>query len=276
MRTRQKWRFLTLKCFLSQPLSIRLRDRLRNVFADRVATMNALMQRPSVLQLTYQDIILDNPLGDMRRFTGEETGLWEARFYRGHQLIENSLALAIASMKNALTDPANALICLNTALNLCQGVGAAMRSFATDLPKEHFQGFKPFFDTNPYTQEKGPSGAFTAKVPHIDILLYGREAPPDTFCYLEDNKKYFPRSDYDAVMEDGKNSKGVIELVEGGAKDVAIEIGRTMIRFRSAHRGAVHKHIGKNAMGSAEGSGADRFLQDRIASGQDALKKYAP
>ncbi|TAH36146.1 MAG: hypothetical protein EYC62_03345 [Alphaproteobacteria bacterium] len=43
--------------------------------------------------LSYQDIIIDNPPGDLRTFTTGVIGKQEADFYRGHQMIESCLWL---------------------------------------------------------------------------------------------------------------------------------------------------------------------------------------
>ncbi len=249
---------------------------VRDAFADRIELMNALLGSPPVTQMTYQEIVLNNPPADLRVFTPGRLGDAERRFYRGHQLIEESLAYAIFEMQEASRNPQNALICLQGALIACNRVVEGMRSFMTDLERDEFMGFKPFFDTNPYTGEKGPSGAFSAKVPHVDILLYGHETPGNILDYLYENKKYFPQQDHHNAARCFVEGKSLMGASEGEAKDMAMEISKAMLNFRRFHHGAVVSKIGKNAVGSAEGTDASSYLQKRLDAFRELLDKHRP
>ncbi len=251
-------------------------DHIRDRFAQEIEEMNEIMGRPAVTQMTYQEIILDNPKGDLRVFTSGSIGDAEMRFYRGHQLIEDTLAIAIASLQTALNEPDKANVSLDVALQACSCVVTGMQSFMKDLSKDDFMGFKPFFDSNPYTGEKGPSGAFSAKVPHVDILLYGQNTPHETLRYLSDNKSYFPQADHYNALQSYYNGLGVIDVVKGRNKAKATKIGKVMLNFRRFHKGAVTKQIGVNAVGSAEGNDAVSYLDNRIAGFKTALQAHRP
>ena len=251
-------------------------NHIRDRFAREVEEMNAIMGRPPITQMTYQDIVLDNPSVDLRVFTSGSVGDAERRFYRGHQLIEDTLALAIASLQIVLDEPDKADLSLDIAIKACAYVVNGMQSFMRDLDKEDFMGFKPFFDTNPYTGEKGPSGAFSAKVPHVDILLYGCDTPKETMRYLTDNKAYFPQGDHYNAIAAWYDGRSVMGTVSGSAKDKAVEIAKLMLNFRRFHMGAVTKQIGANAVGSAEGNDAISYLNNRIAGFKVALQPHRP
>lgn len=240
---------------------------IRDRFADEVEEMNAIMGRPPITQMTYQDIILDNPKDDLRVFTSGSIGDAEMRFYRGHQLIEDTLAVAISALQSAIKDPDNISASLDIAVLATKRVVSGMKSFMKDLAKDDFMDFKPFFDTNPYTGEKGPSGAFSAKVPTLDILLYGQDTPEETLQYLGDNKPYFPTRDHYNAMKVYYDGRGIVPLTTGKARIQSLQVAKQMLLCRKFHKSAVIKHIGANAMGSAEGKHAMAYLDRRILIG---------
>lgn len=249
---------------------------IREQFGEAVEMTNEILGRPPVRQMSYQEIILDNPPKDMRVFTQGNVGKAEAKFYRGHQLIEDALAVAIEAMQRAVSEPRHALAALDLALVACKHVAGAMRSFMTDMEREDFLAFKPFFNTNPYTGEKGPSGAFTAKIPQIDILLYGPETPAETLRYLNENQVYFPQMDHYEAMRFSVDAPGIMNVFEGEAKAKAAEIANTMLIFRSFHFGAVTKQIGADVVGGAEGKEAVSFLTNRTDGFRALLQQHKP
>ena len=250
---------------------------LRTEIADVLIATQQKIGREPVCHLTYQDIILNNPPEDMRTFLIGPEGRSESDFYRGHQLIEARLQSAIDALllvRQGVDMEKN----LKTTQADIRAVKEGMFSFRHDLKKEHFTAFKPFFSTNPYTGEKGPSGAFTAKIPCVDILLFGHDTPVEEMAYLKDNKKYFPPHDFEQTQKFHAMKVNLFEaLNKNGASERCYEladaVARDLLSFRHDHMGAVLYQIGKGGQGSAEGNGLDKYLQSRIKNMQGAILK---
>ena len=223
------------------------------------------MQRPQIAQMTYEDIILNNPAQDMRTFTVGRTAMSEACFYRGHQVIEGHIHGVIDALKQA--HKTGDISYLDEAHESATQAAKVMRLFGSELNRGHFNTFKPYFDTNPYTGEKGPSGVFTATIPHIDVLLDGAENY-EGHDYLRENASYFPQRDLSDLNTSIAQGINLSERFTGHA--VAIDkleaITLRMATFRKMHEGAVRKHIGDDVVGSAEGGSAVPFLHERIAA----------
>jgi hypothetical protein len=222
-------------------------------------------KRPLITQMTYEDIILNNPADELRTFTSGTIAKSEMLFYRGHQLIEDELRTCIQSLKEA--DKIGEVTPLKTAYDaMAKACEIGHKVFIRALDSTHFMAFKPFFDTNPYTGEKGPSGAFTASIPHIDMLLYGRETPQSLQDYIRVNKDYFPVTDYADLQKTINKGTSLIERFDGDHNSLELihRISLQKRRFRALHMAAVKKHIGTNAVGSAEGKSAMPFLHQRV------------
>ena len=263
---------------------------------SRIREISKALGRAPVSALTYEDIVLNNPRNQPRTFLTGSAGRSEMAFYMGHQLIESWLADAIGGMKDYMAMKTgrkpegliNAPMLMQTGGNVEMShlrvahqeigdVAFAMRDFAVQLDSTHFAAFKPFFAPNPFTGEKGPSGAFSAKIPHVDILLYGKNLPQSTRDYLKENEPYFPTADLAAANASLEDGRSLIDIVcqysdNTEARERCRQIAQKMVGFRRTHKGAVAKHIGKEVMGSAEGSGAAQFLDGRINDYQEAYE----
>ena len=232
--------------------------------------------RAPVWHLTYEDVILNNPPEDMRTFLTGPEGQSEADFYRGHQLIEERLQSAIDALKRVrqgIEMEKN----LGAALVDVKAVKEGMFAFRKDLKREHFAAFKPYFSTHAVTQESGPSGAFSGKIPCVDILLFGREAPAEQMKYLNGNQKYFPARDFAEAQKFAAADNIFDALAKKGTGgkcfELASEIARAMLFFRHAHMGTVMHHIGKGGQDSATGNGIEDYLKSRIKNAQKVIEK---
>lgn len=243
---------------------------------EALRAQSLLGRQSSIAQMTYEDIILNNPKDAMRVFTSGEVAQSEASFYRGHQLIEDSLNSSIALMQDALHS-GDASLLSEASTHVAEATGM-MRQFMTGLNSDHFKAFKPYFDINPYTGEKGPSGAFTATIPHVDVLLYGQDVSENLLSYLNDNASYFPAKDY-ARMQDTLNGEQSLMKKFKDNPDALPHlqaIAQSMVLFRKIHMGTVVKHVGKDAVGSAEAGSAVPFLHDRIKQTVACAKTLKP
>lgn len=218
--------------------------------------------------ITYDDIVMNNPESDPRVFTAGRAGYSEKQFYRGHQIIEGHLDIAIRALKDVLAGDPRRPSLLETCYESLHGAQKTLALFMTELRTEDFLAFKPFFDTNIYTGEKGPSGAFSARAPHVDILVYGRNLPPGYGGYLDANAKFFPECDLKEALDSLSKDTSLFDLCRdpgmGDCRAVCGRIAACLVGFRKLHLKTVLHHIGHNAQGSAEGKFASGFLESRV------------
>lgn len=202
------------------------------------------MQRPPIAQLTYADIILTNPTDQMRTFTQGKTGESEASFYRGHQVIEGHLNDIIENLRYANnTGDADFIVYASQSLSEAK---QAMEKIGNDLDVSDYKEFRRYFDPNPYTGEKGPSGLFSTRIPHIDILLGGWQGYKGK-DFLADNAGYFPQRDMFKLRESLNENVNLSERFasDSFAKSQLNTIRNWMEKFREAHKGSMRHRIAK-------------------------------
>lgn len=233
--------------------------------------------------LSYEEIILINPPDDRRTFTRGGVGETEAAFYEGHKSIEMYLDETIKNMRrdiyvlshrgsDAVKDVAG-----NTAAiqqNLDEIIGTTHR--IGEQNKDHFAVFRQYFGSHPIRGTKGPSGAFTAGVPTLEILLAGEKLPDEYMQYLRANRIYFPRDGrlkLDEARDFAKKGMTLSSLSQrlGNPSELTESInslGALFRRFRGEHYKAVKNQVPEALSGSIAGSGGEQnpgeFLRDRM------------
>ena len=154
--------------------------------------------------LTYEELVLANPAGDLRRFTRGTVGETEKAFYREHYFIEECLERAILKVRSAVEELLPNMVLAHdpdvpAATQAHTGVEddlllvIASTAKLGQMPEGHFEVFRKYLNSNPLRNLKGPSGAFTARIPLLELLFRGNELPVEYTRYLETNWQYFPR-----------------------------------------------------------------------------------
>ena len=233
--------------------------------------------------LTYEEVILINPPHDRRRFTDGAIGGSEDDFYEGHRQIEqrldtaitNGLRANIAMIGSGDTDAAAEFLA-NTAANAEQ-VAAFMKQFK-QMDKDHFGQFRGYFATHPTRHLKGPSGAFSARVPILDLVVAGDHTLPVYGSYLTNNMQYFPRGNRkqlaaaQQLAERGLTVSAVNDKL-GHDPQVASAVATvydSLDVFRAKHAAAVQHHVPAAMAGKAPGTGGEQdvrtFLLNRHRS----------
>jgi hypothetical protein len=247
---------------------------------DRFAAQN---DQPAVL--TYEELILLNPDGDMRTFTDGKIGASETDFYRGHRYIEAHLETAIQATRAVLTmdSPGKATEALQTGAREMAEVVAYMGRFRRDFSTDDFAVFRQYVTSHPLRGLKGPSGAFTARFPELDLIVAGDSLLDIHRPYITDHLQYFPREGRQRLQEalasaaDGESVVSAIakfdnaSLVEATSKLVA-QLGD----FRAQHYGAVGRHVPQALRGEIKGtagSDAKQFLSGRIRATHEVNAK---
>lgn len=233
--------------------------------------------------LTYEEIVKINPSGDMRKFTTGEVGRTEKTFYKSHRIIEEHLDTGIVQMQAGILalriDGKERVDDVSENLNLIRGDLLAIISKTHSLGMQnqnHFKQFRQYLGGNNLRGTKGPSGAFTAGIPTIEILLAGEKLPQDYIKYLQDNEIYFPRDgrkkikDALADVNDGLTFTLIAEQL-GRPEPLmqAIEGISKLIRgFRGEHYKAVRNQIPQAVVGGIAGTGGEpnpgAFLRGRM------------
>lgn len=224
--------------------------------------------------LTYQDIVIANPSEDMRHFTAGPVGESEKRFYYGHQFIEAHFSTVINALKDigvtaSLTD-ADIHQHFSQARLAMREANEKMQRFRTHMDTAHFREYRAFFKAS--EAEKGASGAFSAKFPHIDLLLHGDQTPDEVFAYLDNNRAYFPMEDFRNLTDTRSDRLNAVrdrmKRVDISSETSALydALKRDVLSFRRLHFGTTIKHLGASYDGSGEAGQAADFLQARIGA----------
>ncbi len=138
------------------------------------------------------------------------------------------------------------------------------------LNREHFDSFRKFLTGNKKRGLKGPSGAFTAKVPILELLTFGEKSDANYVKYIKDNIIYFPNCDKQNLTEvlllaEGKHLDSKFEALcdISGTEELVQSIKDLLVVFRKQHLGLVQKKLPDETKGTA-GETFLPFLKDRI------------
>lgn len=249
----------------------------------RLTTLVDQLSGEEVPSLTYEDLVFLNPEGDPRLFTTGTTGKTETFFYRQHRRIEAALERTIAKMREGIeglqstrgiNEIADALAATETDLAFV----LAATSDVGKMNPQHFAAFRKYLVVHPSRGLKGPSGAFTARIPILELLLHGDELPPDYHEYLAVNWRYFPREgrvQLAEVLEQMRMSQTLVTIWRRLCEPEALRapiaaLGRFFAKFRRIHYGAVARQIPEAVQGKIAGTGGEtnpgEFLRDRIGT----------
>lgn len=233
--------------------------------------------------ITYEEIILVNPPQDRRRFTRGEVGETERAFYEGHRLIEGHLDRAVIVLKNSIfaliANGKDAIAKVSEALNRIREdlivVIDKTHTIGTQNP-EHFGYFRKYLGGNPIRGTKGPSGAFTAGIPTIELFFAGEKLPQDYIDYLNNNMMYFPRKgrmDLKIAMsftEEGLTITALSDKLGNPEplKQAIEELSHLIRAFRGVHYKTVKAQIPQAISGQIVGTGGEKnpgtFLRERM------------
>lgn len=236
--------------------------------------------------ITYQDLILNNPAGDLRCFTTGETGKQETHFYLGHQQIERHAARAINGILSFLDAPSAESGELKKAVAQVRHMAEGMRGFKR-LDTGAFDAFRVFYKSNdcPVMGQKlaGPSGLYSGSIPALDLLVAGRHLPPHFAEFVAANAQYYPRQE-SAILESAKSAavsgNSLLDVLEklGSPPDLCADLAglqKALRDFRSAHTQAVVKYLPGVVRETDVGTGGQSvdLLRKRNAMHGDALSR---
>ncbi len=152
--------------------------------------------------LTYEDIILHNPVqDDPRVFTLGNTGQAERDFCLGHRYIEYLLEKAITAIEQGLgfsKTVENLKKGLDDAQQPLQEINRTMWIFKNQMPMQHFAHFRQFFGKNYVYGTLSPSGRFSGRIPLLTVLMLGdilHDEKPEFYKRLFELRDLYPAYD---------------------------------------------------------------------------------
>lgn len=252
---------------------------------DNIAQYNG-----RIPQLTYEDLIITNPIDNDPRtfFTGK---LWysELEFYKGHNIIEQHFDVAINhlwdlmemldnsdDMNNEMQEKANAFM---AAWRTCMQYLGKFHS----LSKEDFTLFRGYFIGDEERKFRWPSGAFSPGIPIIDITIWLNSLDTANPGYLDENIIFYPklsqihiRNARDRLTNQKSLLHYAIKHNNDQLKQIYMEIGTAVMRFRQSHLSIIQSKAPDIANGSMPGSGnftVDAFLLANIKANEENMKK---
>lgn len=262
-------KFLDAACFHNSLPRIEKLARFIRQFSKELDTLEVL---------TYEELIIINPIGDMRTFSENENRYYEVMFYIAHNNYEIFAEEIIEILQSVLAD--KDLLNLNEVHIKLSEVTISAREQAMflrseNLDKDAFVRFRKFLASRPDLDCLGPSGAFTATIPVIDLLYSGNHLPEDRLKFFCSNLHYYPRSWQVFISESVKEirEKIFIDLIDLSNKDVNVSVlcevcSKFLLAFRKGHHHMVMQHIpgvaNDSEPGTMGGEPPGSFLKKRI------------
>lgn len=234
--------------------------------------------------ISYQSYIFDNPPHDRRTFSAGAAAVSEGQFQEGHTLIELDhlqptitalLRAAVALETQGREGISAASLALQRAADHMRPTPGYMKQFKTDFNPAHFAEFRPFVATDPITGLNGASGAFSARMPTVELLAVGRALIESHRAYADKHMLYFPSDGRKSLQNALAAAEAGKSILDYAAKfgdpddliDPLADLYSSYFDLTSAHYGATAAQIPEVVRGNKEGTAgtnAKQFLIDRI------------
>ncbi len=223
--------------------------------------------------ISYQEIVLGFDHKAPLLFTSGEVGRTEAMFYGHHQRIETLLAGVITLVRGVIASGDVDAAAVEEVASDLRRVTLLTGELAR-MPVEHFATFRRYLVSHPVTGEKGPSGAFSAKMPTLELLARGPVAVGVLEEYLYSNWVYFPVVDRGALSRALNVAKHGLTLqtlahANAAAASMLDAVATFFEGWRRAHVRAAQRQLPEAAAGTGGEADPTTFLKER----QEALRR---
>jgi hypothetical protein len=142
-----------------------------------------------------------------------------------------------------------------------------------EMPEGHFAQFRRFLTSHPRRGYKGPSGAFTAKIPILEFMLRGESLSDSYRNYIQDNLRYFPQRDREK-LESVQRQPSLTNIYLNLGKPPELlplleNVHEFLKQFRATHYRTIAAQIPEAIRdGGAAGTGGEanpgQFLRERM------------
>lgn len=237
--------------------------------------------------LTYELIVLANPLEDLRTFTRSEIGKAEQLFYADHSAVERSLLPAVESIGSAvglLSLDAQERFASRCVSLICNAQRHYIRSReqmkhfygGDEISVEAFSVFRQYLNGN--QEHPGPSGLFSPGEHSLRLLTFGT-ALPDRIRLVERLIVYFPSEDQAKLIRIAKaasRGESLYQILKDPkvtlSSDVRIvvrELMEQIVEGMKDHLSFVKRYLGQNVPGTAGMS--FEFLENGVGMAASAV-----
>lgn len=254
-------------------------DVIKDLIDDTALTLG----RPSIL--TYEELVMINPLDDLRLFSKGVRAKAERTFYTIHYDIEDILRAVITDLvmirdnlvatgKMGAEDPALVKYNIEHFNHVFQNIGMMMR----DLSRDEFLKFRTYISAYGKMGEPdylpGPSGAFTASIPIVEFLLAGDQSEKDYLIFVSKNFLHYPVVQRNLMKQLAEGylageAKSLLTLADEQDDEQELRsalrgLADKLKTFRQKHMGMVRSKLPESFKGSMGAGNTRDFLENRI------------
>ncbi len=216
--------------------------------------------------LTYEGLVMINPPDDPRTFTRGAVGEAERHFYFVHMVIESCLAV----IAQACSDGRDASAEMAEVLRLTEELRSGMNP-------AHFAAFRLFLMSHPGRNLKGPSGAFTGRIPLLELRLWSAWLADEHRASIARIMSYMPRADRPLVREALESPCAVTRAKRPHDFAPFVPFGEFLLQFRRLHLASVTRQVPEAIRDKVPGTGGapnpGTFLRELIRITQDLLAR---
>ena len=229
--------------------------------------------------LTYEEVVLANPVADLRLFTTGELGSTERFFIDAHRQIEEILARVIRRLENIFEAIRNDEPVTRLSFREWLDEIMSLTGSLAQMPEGHFAQIRRFYAPHPTRDTKGPSGAFSARFYALELLVRGDALSENFLSYIQDNRMYFPQCDIVLLeralraVEEGE-TLNIFATHEHAQLVLPAHLERLtafFTQFRKAHMAAVRRQT-PEVLEGVQGTGGEddvrTFLESRMNMGR--------
>lgn len=203
----------------------------------------------------YEEIVMANPLEDMRTFSVGDTRDVEMAFYQHHRVIEQQLAGVTEAIKAKVNNPGTRGACVDELRDVLDQVISDTKA-AGSMSGDDFAAFRGFLMSDPLTGTVGPSGLYSQGMAALYILLWGETMPVARRTFYRENINYFGSYGFEilALLDSVGRGQSVRELAKSSPK-VYEPLAECLSSFfqvwGTSHSTVVKRLLPRDAMGTA-------------------------
>ncbi len=227
--------------------------------------------------LQYHELVRVNPISDMRAYSTGEIRETEIMFYNAHRTVEDRLSRLVTAVDEFFADKEKNRRLITSQRDLMDFGPIRDRFVKLHGMKEgHFPFFRQFISQPcPVRQVDGPSGAYSWRLPYLELSFWGSKLPQSYLDEMKDKGKYYSPNGRGAI-ERKLSQIHSSDTISGLSDDdrlcllvpVVYDWIAFMATFRKMHEHAVVKQIPEVAQNKAPGTSgnlkAGEYLTKRI------------
>ena len=232
--------------------------------------------------LQYHELVRVNPIADMRAYSTGEIRETEIMFYNAHRTVEDRLSFLVSSVDDFLADKQNNRQLLSGYHEMMDFNPIRERFIKLHgMTEGHFPFFRQFISKPcPVRQVDGPSGAYSWRIPYLELSFWGSKLPESYLQEMKEKGKYYSANGRGAI-ERKLSQINISDTLSGLSDDDDLGLLVPLIynwmafmtTFRKMHEHAVIKQIPDVAQNKAPGTSGNLKAGDYLANRIDEMQK---